>query len=153
MDSEGYLGLTGDEKTDRDIIAKLIEKHRRKQISGFHQFLEELSAKKKAEIAAEKEAQEEDDTKEYNNSVRRRRIERDYLISGKKYELTPAEKNRVNQRMQLSHEIPNPGFLPDINPRKGGKKRKTKRRRHSKKKYSFPKKTRKTRHRKRRNSV
>lgn len=153
MESEGYLGLTGDEETDRDIIVNLINKHKRKQISGFHQFLLELSAKKKAEIVFEKKAQEEADIKKENDYARRRRIESEYIIPGKKHYLTEAEKKEVNLRMQLSPEIPNPSFLPDINPRVGGKKRRTKRKRYSKKKYSFQKKTRKTRHRKRRNSV
>ena len=59
-------------------------------------------------------------------------------------------KKAENQKKYDSETKPIPIIQVDS---AKGRKMKTKRRRHSKKKYSFPKKTRKTRHRKRRNSV
>lgn len=59
-------------------------------------------------------------------------------------------KKDENQKKYDSETLPIP--IIRVDSAKGGKRR-TRRKRSSKKKYSFPKKTHKTRHRKRRNSV
>jgi hypothetical protein len=164
--SDRYLGLTGDEETDRGIIANLIEKHRGKKISGFQQFLEELSAQKKS-VLEESRAKKQSFLEEISATVKakddakinlRAKEMRDSEIERNVEEIfrgRPSSKSAEAKELlikRLKEHIPS-AVINTSNPTIGGKKRKTKRRRHSKKKYSFPKKSRKTRYRRRRNSV